>query len=377
MALRLLHTADWQIGKAFGEFEGDTGAVLRAARFDAVKRVAALAAERQVDAVLVAGDVFDTDAAKAETLHRTLEAMRGFSGPWVLLPGNHDPARPAGIWARLAAAGLPENVAIAADAVPILLADGRLAVLPAPLTRRHEIDDLTAWWDGAETPPGTVRVGLAHGAVTNRLPEGADANNPIADDRADRARLDYLALGDWHGTREIAPRTWYAGTPEPDRFRANAPGHALIVEIPAAGALPRVEAVRTARFAWHAVDHHLGSEADIPALDAVLSGLDSEPDRLVVSLALSGTLGLSGWRLLEELLERWRGRLRALRAATESLGTEPTSADMDEIDHGGFVRTAVETLRARAANPADPEATTARHALRLLHALHRDEAAGA
>ena len=69
--------------------------------------------------------------------------------------------------------------------------------------------------DAAETPRDAVRVGLAHGSVANRLPEG-DAKNEIAEDRATTANLDYLALGDWHGTMEIAPKTWYSGTPEPD-----------------------------------------------------------------------------------------------------------------------------------------------------------------
>ena len=37
-------------------------------------------------------------------------------------------------------------------------------------------------------------------------------------DRAGHAAQDYLALGDWHGTRRIDARTWYSGTPEHDRF---------------------------------------------------------------------------------------------------------------------------------------------------------------
>ena len=59
-------------------------------------------------------------------------------------------------------------------------------------------------------------------------------------DRAATARLDYLALGDWHGTRRIDARTWYSGTPEPDRFKANEPGNVLQVDIARAGAEPIV-----------------------------------------------------------------------------------------------------------------------------------------
>ena len=62
-----LHTADWQIGRQYGQFETDDAALLAEARFDVVARIAALAAERQVDAVLVAGDVFDTQGVSDRT----------------------------------------------------------------------------------------------------------------------------------------------------------------------------------------------------------------------------------------------------------------------------------------------------------------------
>ena len=43
--------------------------------------------------------------------------------------------------------------------------------------------------------PETVRVGVAHGSIKSQLPEGSRVHNEIAADRAERARLDYLALG--------------------------------------------------------------------------------------------------------------------------------------------------------------------------------------
>ena len=196
--IRLLHTADWQIGKPFGGFDEERRAELRAARFAAVSRIAALAAARGVAAVLVAGDAFDDNTVHDRDVNRVLDAMAAFSGPWIFLPGNHDAATTGSVWGRMR--GLAElrglaNVIIAEEPEPIVTCEGRLAVLPAPLVRRHEGADLTQWFDHAETPASAVRVGLAHGALENRLPEGADAGNPIAEARATTARLDYLALG--------------------------------------------------------------------------------------------------------------------------------------------------------------------------------------
>jgi len=38
--IKLLHTADWQIGKCYGQFEPDEAALLAEARFNTVERLA-------------------------------------------------------------------------------------------------------------------------------------------------------------------------------------------------------------------------------------------------------------------------------------------------------------------------------------------------
>src|SRR5690606_13789875 len=113
-------------------------------------------------------------------------------------------------------------------------------VLAAPLTQRQTHVDLTAAFDSLPSSPGLLRIGLAHGSVEGILQEGIDSPNPIAQDRATRAGLAYLALGDWHGTKRINERTWYSGTPEQDRYKDNDSGNVLLVEIDTPHALPRV-----------------------------------------------------------------------------------------------------------------------------------------
>ena len=98
--ISFLHTADWQIGRVFSQFEPDDAAALFEARFKAVERLAALASERNVDAVLVAGDVFDAQTIADKTVRRLFNALQGFAGPWLLLPGNHDAALSESIWTR-------------------------------------------------------------------------------------------------------------------------------------------------------------------------------------------------------------------------------------------------------------------------------------
>ena len=97
---RFLHTADWQIGRLFQTLHADNAVPLAEARLSAVERLAALATAHRVDAVLVAGDVFDAQTVSERTVRRLFNALAGYRGPWLLLPGNHDAALTESVWTR-------------------------------------------------------------------------------------------------------------------------------------------------------------------------------------------------------------------------------------------------------------------------------------
>jgi DNA repair exonuclease SbcCD nuclease subunit len=374
MAVSFIHTADWQIGKVFSAIGGDAAVLLKTQRVKTVQRIAQLATERHLDAVLVAGDVFENNLVSNETIHALVHAMAGFTGPWVLIPGNHDPAVAESVWQRMETLGCPNNVYIALEPKPITLADGRLAVLPASLRRRHEIEDLTAAWDAAATPDGVVRVGLAHGSVEGHLPGASEATNPIAADRETRARLEYLALGDWHGTYKVSNRIWYSGTPEPDRFKDNDPGNVLVVTVSGPGAEPVIEHVRSAHYVWTEVEAALTDVNDLAGLEARFASLVEPLEQHVLMLTISGTIDFSTREQMDRILSKWRGRLTWLGADCSRLLAQPTEADLDRIDIAGFVRTAMERLRAVHADPSDPNREFAIEALRLLYQIHTAEA---
>lgn len=368
---RCVHTADWQLGKGFANIPGDAGAALRDQRVSTVQAVGRLATERCADVVLVAGDAFDANAVADRTLIRMLEALRTFTGDWVFIPGNHDAALADSVWSRLHKRKPPANVHLALEPEkPLPLADGRAVVLPAVLQRRHEIDDLTASFDRMETPEGAIRIGLAHGAVPEFLPDSSNSPNPVAANRADSARLDYLALGDWHGTLRVNDRTWYSGTPETDSFSSGDPGHVLIVTTRDSGAPPQVEKVSTGHFAWRSATAEVRSPEDIKALDRMIEALAPELGRCLLRLTLCGTVDLVTRAYLHERLEYWGALLHYLNVTQDTLLNEPTEDDLDHIDRAGFVRTAVERLRSRARDDADPDRILAENALIRLYETH-------
>ena len=396
--IHFLHTADWQIGRQYGQFEPGDAALLAEARFDAVGTIARLATERGVDAVLVAGDVFDTQAVGDRTLRRLFAALAGYAGPWLLISGNHDAALADSVWTRAQRLGcLPPNVwapgvaaphvaTAAAGASVIDLADLGLAVLAAPLLQRHTYDDATRAFDDLPTAPGRFRVGLAHGSVQGRLFEGIDAANPIAADRAERARLDYLALGDWHGCLRVDARTWYAGTPEAERFRDNAPGFVLDVRIDAPGAVPLVEPVAVGRYRWSQWRERIEVAADVDALAHRLDALGAAD---VLRLEVGGQVDVDGAARLSEAVARAAARVRALDFDASALALAPGAADLAALGVDGYLRGVVAQLRAMqgaggdgggdsgTSAGTDGDAPAAREALRLLVQLHRDDAAPA
>ncbi len=362
--IKLLHTADWQIGKQFGQFEVDDAALLADARFTVVERLANLATEQGIHAILVAGDVFDAQGVADKTIHRLFNCMAAFKGPWVLIPGNHDAALAESVWTRAKRLNaVPPNAHLCLTPEPLVFSSLGLALLPAPLTQRHTHSDLTEWFASASVPADLFRVGLAHGSVQGILADGIDSSNPIAAGRAEQSGLDYLALGDWHGTKQVDTRTWYSGTPETDRFKANDSGQALVVVLPEHGALPVVTPVATGQYRWQQDEVDLQVPSDV---DALLHCMEAFTSADVVDVRISGRSDLAGQRRLLQAIGQARGRARSLLADLSQLRFEPTTEDIAALKADGYLGEVVAELQAAQAGPAAEAADVARDALALL-----------
>jgi DNA repair exonuclease SbcCD nuclease subunit len=347
--MRFLHSADWQIGKVFKQF-GPKEETLRRARLAAVERLGQLAVAHGARHVLVAGDIYDCEAPSPVTLRAPVERMKGFADlRWHLLPGNHDPHRPEGVWDRLEQAGLPSNIHLHLTPTPFALEEGAV-LLPAPLTRKCEAEDITAWMDSAPTPAGALRIGLAHGSITNFGSEG-EATNPIDPGRPKSAGLDYLALGDWHRTLQVGPAAWYAGTPEPDRAGRQEQGTALLVDVPGAGAPASVSLLVTGTYRWLTRTERLSDAGQLADLD---QRLRNEPDlpRLILRLQLEGALPIAAFAELQRRLLDLEAAVFHLDVEQAALVTRPTEADLEAIDFDGVLRRCAERLRGVGDNPA-------------------------
>src|SRR3954453_15165051 len=131
-AMRLLHTSDWHIGRSLH------GADLLAEQERVLGALADVVAAERVDAVLVAGDVYDRAVPSADAtavLDRVLTRLRAAGAAVVLTPGNHDSARRLGFAAGLlAVSGGPLRAAVPTRDEPLLLSDahGDVAIYGVP-----------------------------------------------------------------------------------------------------------------------------------------------------------------------------------------------------------------------------------------------------
>lgn len=379
--LRLLHSADWQLGARFAQF-ADQAPRLREARLTTLQRTLALAQEQRVDACLIAGDLFEDNQVSDRLVLDVLNLFAQHPAvPIYILPGNHDPsAGPESVWQRKAFLSAPAHVHVLREA-GVMPLDGGAYLVAAPLHQKLSTTDpsLKLVELAAGLPAGAIKVGITHGALAI---EGKHQPNdfPIALNAATRAGLDYLAVGHWHnwlpdtdGGRVVMP-----GTPEPDRFANDASGHVALVEIDGPGQPPRVQALPVATLAWRALTFDFASaEASRASLTVALDTLTPAAASTVLRVTLTGVASpgtlaeIRTWLapalapfLVGDLVDRTRVALTAVELAdlqTRHPILAQVLADIDRLETfaTGTVTTSALSAPAAADAPAGPAGVTA------------------
>ena len=167
MALTLLHTADWHLGRRFQSFAREQELRLTRARLEVVGRILDLAQSRNVDAVLCAApDKEWWQGALAEF------QRRDWTRPVLLLPGNHDPLMPRSLYdpSHPFRAGLPDYVHVVdQDGFEFPVGDDGKAIVIANPCRSHAgQSDLASSLPAKPCPQsgGSSESGVASGSGT-------------------------------------------------------------------------------------------------------------------------------------------------------------------------------------------------------------------
>ncbi|WP_209714101.1 exonuclease SbcCD subunit D [Marmoricola sp. OAE513] len=231
--MRILHTSDWHLGR---QFHGQSMLTHQAAYVD---HLLGLIEDREIDLVVVAGDIYDralppVDAvALADDAFARLAASRARV---VVTSGNHDSAQRLGFNSRLAdAAGFHLRTHLDRVAEPVLVPDehGEVAVYGIPYlepdhakrhwdlsTRSHQaaLGEAMRRINADLAARGPVRsVVLAHAFVMGGTTSDSERDIAVGGVSAVPTALfdgiDYVALGHLHGRHTLTESVRYSGSP--------------------------------------------------------------------------------------------------------------------------------------------------------------------
>jgi DNA repair exonuclease SbcCD nuclease subunit len=396
--LSFLHAADLHLGLRLTRLPPEVARKVREARFQALEKVRDAARQHRVDFLLIAGDLFDDHAVDGDIARRTFDLLESFPAPVFVLSGNHDPLLAGSVWDRPPwHMPAPRRVRVLREPRPVEALPG-VVLFPCPVFRKTSLNDPTAWIAGAPADGSAVRIGIAHGSLKVRDDLPAD-DHLIARHAAHDLRLDYLALGHWHGRqlfrdRAGVERTAYPGVHEPFRFPGSAEsrtgwlpytsglrdefldsgrGEVLLVRIAGPEAPPVVEPLDIGHLIWEeercAID---GQES----LDRLIDQVATRPsaERRLLRLRLDGVIGaeeMARLSQLREVLDRY------LWGDLDSTGVHltPTDEEVRAMAGQGVLRRVLEQLQEEAQGTEPAARLVAERATVLLYQIARETTA--
>jgi DNA repair exonuclease SbcCD nuclease subunit len=298
--LRIIHTADVHLGARHDDL-GEQAAAQRARQAAAFDATVDLALREQVDLVLVAGDLFDSNVQPRRTVEHVAAQLARLADArirTVLLPGTHDVYDRASVYRaydlKAMAGSTPDDdlVTVVSPATPSVHLPACDAVVHGTVfpTKRAPHSPLRDTPAAVATTKAAWHIGVVHGALA--IPGKTDHDEVVVTTEEIAASgLDYLALGHWHSAQQgkAGGVTYaYAGAPEPVALDQDRAGKVLIVELDGEGPTRSVTVTeqQVGRTHFERLDLDATAIGSQPALLASLAKR-GDPD-LVLDVRITG-----------------------------------------------------------------------------------------
>ena len=265
-----LHCGDVHLGAPFRGLQELSPALserLRDAPAKAFERLVNTAIERDVAAVVIAGDLFDAADRNLRAqiqLRDQITRLHDADVPSFIAAGNHDP-----LGGRVASINYPESVhffSSEVEGLPLSFHDSVVAhVYGVSYTRPEVRDNLAARFPSQ--PEGPFSIAVLHANVGDRPGHGRYA--PCSQEDLESRDFNYWALGHVH-TRETLRNErqiiHYPGNPQGLHMKETGPRGATLVEVAASGALS-LTPIWTDAVRWHRVRTPI---EELPTLDDLI-----------------------------------------------------------------------------------------------------------
>lgn len=215
----IIHTADVHLGVKYLML-GDKAERQREALRETFAKIIELCRTESAQVLVIAGDLFDSNRVSENLITFAKSKFRELAKSGIevaISPGTHDCLSSGAIFLRDDfIEGLP-HVHVFRD--------------PAQVKKEYPDLGLTVWAEGNSSNTSTksplaflksvdlstpLNIAIAHGSLAI---EGKYAKDdyPIAFDDISSSRMNYIALGHWHGAQDVSQanvKAWYAGSPE-------------------------------------------------------------------------------------------------------------------------------------------------------------------
>jgi DNA repair exonuclease SbcCD nuclease subunit len=182
---------------------------------DGLRAVVAVAAEDRVDAVLVAGDLFDSGRVPDAVLEAAVDLLAEIDRPVVVIPGNHDALDEYSPYRRVDLGRAGAHVHFVGDPAGAAVVFDELALHVWARGIEHHVPAHRPLAGHRAAPPGYWSVVVTHGHYVGP-DERSDRSSPIHAHEIADLECDYLALGHWHRFCDVSagPVTaFYSGSP--------------------------------------------------------------------------------------------------------------------------------------------------------------------
>jgi DNA repair exonuclease SbcCD nuclease subunit len=285
--VRIIHTADVHLGKVFEQF-GSFGSQLRTQAKNTFRKVLELGGKEHVDAVVLAGDIFDSERIAIGDIRFFMDVVSSIKPiPILFLPGTwtHDSIFQKAIFrSHQFLDGKPENLYVFTKEDPetFKVTSGELAI-----HGRAVLPDTDNPLDGIGPDPKVpFNVGLLHtGVALPQIPQEA-TSCALKRDHLEGCGLDYLALGHWHSFRryfeDAKTVVQYSGSPETLNFGDDS-GYIALVTL--GSGPPRVEKREVGHYKWQELSLSWEVVGSVEALKDQVSGLASPQTILRITMA--------------------------------------------------------------------------------------------
>ena len=308
--IKLLHAADLHLDSAFESLSPEQAAERRQGQRELLFAIEEAAEKRGVSAILLSGDVFESNSIKSETERDFNSSLGAINCPILITPGNHDPYSANSVWETMR---LPENTYIFKNAE---LECMELPGIPARFWgagfQNTFTSPLLRGFSAPENEDDLPDIMIIHGDTG----VGGSDYNPINRDDLIKCGMDYVALGHIHARTPLmrAGETAYAypGCAEGRGFDETGEKGALLVTISDEGVTAEFIPLGGVRYEIITVD--IGGK---DAYEAIMAATDELSPNDCCRLILTGECEtLPDLNALRKSLE---GRFRELQLRDETL----------------------------------------------------------